>query len=99
MPKIGKINPDDIDEGALVRTEAIIQSMTKAERSKPQIINGARRQRIANGSGTRPQDVSTLIKQFDMMRKMLRQQMGALPGPGSRSSRKARKSMPKMKGF
>jgi signal recognition particle subunit SRP54 len=99
MPKIGKIDPDDIDEGALVRTEAIIQSMTLAERSKPQIINGSRRQRIANGSGTRPQDVSTLIKQFDMMRKMLRQQMGALPGPGSRSSRKARKSMPKMKGF
>jgi len=99
MPKVGKINPDDIDEGALVRTEAIIQSMTPGERAKPQIINGSRRQRIATGSGTRPQDVSTLIKQFDMMRKMLRQQMGALPGIGSRSSRKARKALPKMKGF
>ncbi len=99
MPKIGKINPDDIDEGALVRTEAIIQSMTKAERTKPQIINGSRRLRIANGSGTRPQDVSMLIKQFDMMRKILRQQLGALPGPAGRSSKKARKSMPKMKGF
>jgi signal recognition particle subunit SRP54 len=99
MPKIGKINPDDIDEDALVRTEAMIQSMTLAERSKPQLINGSRRLRIANGSGTRPQDVSTLIKQFDMMRKMLRQQMGALPGTGSRSVRKARKALPKMKGF
>jgi signal recognition particle subunit SRP54 len=99
MPKVGKIDPDAIDENALVRTEAIIQSMTLAERRKPQIINGSRRQRIANGSGTRPQDVSTLIKQFDMMRKMLRQEMGALPGVGSRSARKARKALPKMKGF
>jgi signal recognition particle subunit SRP54 len=99
MPKVGKIDPDAIDENALVRTEAIIQSMTLAERRKPQIINGSRRQRIANGSGTKPQDVSTLIKQFDMMRKMLRQQMGALPGVGSRSARKARKALPKMKGF
>jgi signal recognition particle subunit SRP54 len=99
MPKVGKINPDDIDEDALVRTEAIIQSMTKHERAKPQIINGSRRLRIANGSGTRPQDVTTLIKQFDMMRKMLRQQLGALPVPGMRSSKKARKALPKMKGF
>ena len=74
--------------------------MTLAERRKPQIINGSRRQRIANGSGTRPQDVSTLIKQFDMMRKMLRQQLGALPTePGMRSSRKARRGMPKVRGF
>jgi signal recognition particle subunit SRP54 len=99
MPKIGKIDPDAIDENALVRTEAIIQSMTKAERAKPQIINGSRRLRIANGSGTRPQDVTALIKQFDMMRKMLRQQLGALPVPGMRSSKKARKALPKMKGF
>jgi signal recognition particle subunit SRP54 len=99
MPQIGKIDPDAIDENALVRTEAIIQSMTKAERAKPQIINGSRRLRIANGSGTRPQDVTALIKQFDMMRKMLRQQLGALPVPGMRSSKKARKALPKMKGF
>ena len=98
MPKVGKINPDDIDEDALVRTEAIIQSMTLNERRKPQIINGSRRLRIANGSGTRPQDVSTLIKQFDMMRKMMRQAMGGVPGLG-RKSRKARKALPKMKGF
>jgi signal recognition particle subunit SRP54 len=99
MPKVGKINPDDIDEDALVRTEAIIQSMTLTERRKPQIINGSRRQRIAYGSGTKPQDVSTLIKQFDMMRKMLRQQLGALPTPGVRSARKARRGMPKVRGF
>src|SRR5438034_3050752 len=96
MPKVGKINPDDIDEDALVRTEAIIQSMTLKERRKPQIINGSRRARIANGSGTRPADVTMLIKQFDMMRKMLRQQLGALPVPGMRSSKKARKALPKM---
>jgi signal recognition particle subunit SRP54 len=95
----GKISEDDIDENALVRTEAIIQSMTPAERTKPKLINASRRQRIASGSGTKPQDVANLLKQFDMMRKMLRQQLGRIPGIGRRSGRKARKALPKMKGF
>jgi signal recognition particle subunit SRP54 len=95
----GKISEDDIDENALVRTEAIIQSMTPGERTKPQLINASRRQRIAKGSGTKPQDVASLLKQFDMMRKMLKQQLGRVPGLGSRSGRKARKALPKMKGF
>lgn len=99
MPDIGKVSEDDIDEGALVRTEAIIQSMTPAERAKPQIINPSRRRRIADGSGTKPQDVSMLLKQFDMMRKMLRQSLGRIPGVGRKSGRKARKALPKMKGF
>ncbi|MEX0875701.1 MAG: signal recognition particle protein [Actinomycetota bacterium] len=98
IPGIGKISDEDIDEGALVQTEAIIQSMTPTERAKPQLINASRRKRIADGSGTRPQDVSTLLKQFDQMRKMMRQAMGGIPGLG-RKSRKARKALPKMKGF
>jgi signal recognition particle subunit SRP54 len=83
-----------------VMTEAIIQSMTPLERRKPELINGSRRSRIARGSGTKPQDVSQLIKQFEMMRKMMKQQMGTLAGRVmQRSNKKARKALPKMKGF
>jgi signal recognition particle subunit SRP54 len=97
VPGIGKISDEDIDEAAIVRTEAIIQSMTPEERHKPMLINASRRSRIARGSGTMPQDVSQLLKQFDQMRKMMRQAMN-IPGLG-RKSRKARKALPKMKGF
>jgi signal recognition particle subunit SRP54 len=55
------------------RLEAILTSMTKQERSKPEIINGSRRRRIAAGSGTKVEDVNRLLKQFDEMRKMMRQ--------------------------
>jgi len=61
-----------IDEKALVRIEAIIQSMTGEERTKPQIINGSRRKRIAAGSGTNVQEVNRLLKQFDEMQKMMK---------------------------
>ncbi len=63
----------EIDEGQLDRTEAIIRSMTKAERAKPSIINGSRRERIANGSGVRVFDVNQLIKQFEQTRKLMKQ--------------------------
>jgi signal recognition particle subunit SRP54 len=100
LPGIGKISEDQIDEGALVRTEAIIQSMTPRERTKPQLINGSRRERIARGSGTKPQDVSNVVKQFEMMRKMMRSTLGRIPGmPGRKAGRKARRALPKMKGF
>jgi signal recognition particle subunit SRP54 len=61
-----------VDENALVQTEAIINSMTVEERMKPHIINGSRRKRIAHGSGTRVQDVNRLLNQFNMMQKMLK---------------------------
>ena len=61
-----------IDEGVLVRMEAMIQSMTGEERTKPQIINGSRRKRIAAGSGTSVQEVNRLLKQFEEMQKMIR---------------------------
>ncbi len=100
IPGIGKIPDEAIGENAIVMTEAIIYSMTRQERRKPQIINGSRRARIATGSGTKPQDVSQLIKQFDMMRKMMKQQFGGIAGRViGRSNRKARKALPKMKGF
>lgn len=62
----------DIDERAMARLEAMITSMTKEERNKPDLINGSRRRRIAAGSGTQVQDVNRLLKQFDEMRKMMR---------------------------
>ena len=63
----------DIDESRFSKIEAIIQSMTNAERTKPDIINASRRVRIANGSGTKVQDVNLLLKQFSEMKKMMKQ--------------------------
>jgi signal recognition particle subunit SRP54 len=62
-----------VDENALVKTEAIINSMTYQERKKPKILNGSRRMRIAKGSGTSIQEVNRLIKQFGEMQKMMSQ--------------------------
>jgi signal recognition particle subunit SRP54 len=64
-----------VDEGALDRTQAIIQSMNAAERRKPALINGQRRARIARGSGTSVQEVNRLLAQFDQTRKMMRQML------------------------
>jgi signal recognition particle subunit SRP54 len=61
----------DIDDKALVKVEAIINSMTKNERSSPKILNGNRRKRIARGSGNSIQEVNRLIKQFSEMQKMM----------------------------
>jgi signal recognition particle subunit SRP54 len=63
----------NLDGKEMKRVEAIIYSMTTAEREKPQLLNGSRRLRIAKGSGTTVQEVNRLVKQFDQMRKMLKQ--------------------------
>lgn len=63
---------EQVNEGALTRTEAIIQSMTIEERERPSIINGSRRKRIAAGSGTTVQEVNRLLKQFEDMQKMMK---------------------------
>ncbi len=70
----------DIDEKAMVHVEAIIQSMTKKERVDPSIINGSRKKRIAQGSGTNIQDVNKLLKQFKDMKKMMKQFSGMSQG-------------------
>ncbi len=62
-----------IDEQELVRFQAIIESMTPQERTKPNILNASRRRRIAEGSGTRVQDVNKLIKGYDQSKKMMKQ--------------------------
>lgn len=61
-----------VDDTALVRVEAMIQSMTPEERLRPSIINGSRRRRIAMGSGTTVQEVNRLLKQFDEMQRMMK---------------------------
>ncbi|HEX5929959.1 MAG TPA: signal recognition particle protein [Solirubrobacterales bacterium] len=76
MGAMKQLKDADIDEGELDRVEAIILSMTPAERANPDLINGSRRKRIANGSGTKVQQVKQLIKQFDQMRKMMRSMVG-----------------------
>jgi signal recognition particle subunit SRP54 len=73
IPGIGKYTKDlDIEDDAFKHIEAIIFSMTKAERREPSIINGSRRQRIAKGSGRSVQEVNQLLKQFAEMKKMMK---------------------------
>jgi signal recognition particle subunit SRP54 len=74
--KPGALKDAKVDENQMKRTEAIILSMTKAERMRPEIINGSRRKRIAQGSGTTVEDINKLLKQFDQMRKMMKQFSG-----------------------
>lgn len=68
----GKVNEDDIDESKIIKTKAIILSMTPEERNNPDIIKASRRKRIAAGSGTSIQDVNQLLKQFEMSKEMMR---------------------------
>jgi len=71
-----KLKDANVDEKELDRVEAIIRSMTLAERRNPNIINGSRRKRIANGSGTRVQDVNKLLKNFEQSKKMMKKLKG-----------------------
>ena len=77
IPGVGKAMKDvDIDDDAFKGIEAIIYSMTPSERSKPTIINGSRKKRIAKGAGTTVQDVNQLMKQFNQMSKMMKMMQG-----------------------
>ncbi len=93
IPGMGKIVKDmDFDDNAFKSVEVIIQSMTPEERANPDIINGSRRRRIANGSGSNIQDVNRLLKQFEDTRKIMRMEnsgkakrlMRAINTPGRR---------------
>ncbi len=68
-----------IDEKLMARTEAIIKSMTKLEREKPEIINASRKKRIAAGSGVSVEEVNKLLRQFEQIRKMMKQLTGMNP--------------------
>ena len=95
---------DNFDESELTRTEAIIRSMTPAERRLPKLLNGSRRLRIAKGSGTTVTEVNQLVMRFEQAAKMMKTvAKGGMPqipgmgplgmggGPGARSARKAAK--------
>jgi signal recognition particle subunit SRP54 len=102
MGAMKQLKNADVDERELDRVEAIILSMTPQERAHPGIINGSRRKRIANGAGTKVQNVNQLVKQFDQMKVLMKsmangqaptpQQMAKLAGGGQRAPRpKARR--------
>ena len=101
MGAMKQLKNADVDERELDRVEAIILSMTPQERAHPGIINGSRRKLIANGAGTKVQNVNQLVKQFDQMRVLMKsmangqmptpQQMAKLQGAGRAQRPKARR--------
>lgn len=92
IPGMGKAMKDiDIDDDAFKSVEAIIYSMTKKEREDPSLMNGSRRKRIAEGSGTSIQEVNRLFKQFDEMRKMMKM----VSGGGGKNLARMMQNMPK----
>ncbi|QBE50059.1 signal recognition particle protein [Leucobacter triazinivorans] len=100
LPGMGKMKEqlDGFDEREIVRTEAIIQSMTREERANPKILNGSRRLRIAKGSGMTVTDVNQLVQRFEQAAKMMKTVarggvpqipgMGAVPGMGGHGGKK-----------
>lgn len=86
LPGMGSKIKGQVNDNKVVRTEAILNSMTIKERRRPDTIDGSRRRRIARGSGTSVQEVNILLKQFEEMRKMMRQMKGM----------KGKKRLPKM---
>jgi signal recognition particle subunit SRP54 len=91
LPGMSGVQLGDDAERQMVRTEAIIKSMTIQERRKPELLNGSRRQRIANGAGVKIVDVNQLIKQFQQMQKMMRMMKGG-------NQKKLMRQMEAMKG-
>jgi signal recognition particle subunit SRP54 len=84
MGAMKQLKDADVDERELDRVQAIILSMTAEERRRPELIKGSRRLRIAKGSGTSVQQVNQLVKQFDQMRKLMRQiGRGKMPDLGA----------------
>lgn len=107
LPGMGKMKEqlDQFDEREILRTEAIIQSMTKAERDNPKILNGSRRLRIAKGSGTTVTEVNQLVQRFEQAAKMMKTVarggvpqipgMGPMPGMGGGYRKKQAKGKKK----
>jgi len=90
IPGVGKQIKDlDISDDAFKHVEAIIRSMTKEERSKPLVINGPRRKRIATGSGRTVREVNELLVQFDQMRDMMKKMNAMSGGGGGRAALQA----------
>ena len=101
MPGMGamkKLKDVDVDDGELDRVEAIILSMTPHERAMPQIIKGSRRRRIAEGSGTKIQQVNNLVKQFDQMKKLMKHMAnGQMPDQNQMAKMMGQAQRPKIR--
>jgi signal recognition particle subunit SRP54 len=82
LPGAGALKDMPLDEKEMVRTRAILSSMTREERLRPDLIDGSRRLRIARGSGTSVTDINRLLKQFKQMRKMMKSMARGGPGRG-----------------
>jgi signal recognition particle subunit SRP54 len=92
IPGAGKMMKDvDIDDDSFKHIEAIIQSMTPKERTKPTLLNNSRKKRIGSGSGTSIQQVNQLMKQFNQMSKMMKMMQGG----GGRKMMEMMKNMPR----
>ncbi|MCL2465878.1 MAG: signal recognition particle protein [Micrococcales bacterium] len=111
LPGMGQMREalDSFDEREVDRVEAIIQSMTPAERANPKILNGSRRSRIAAGSGTRVSDINELMTRFDAAQTMMRQMargggmpgmpgMGRMPGSGKKAKGRSAQAPRRVKG-
>ncbi|CAG5083419.1 Signal recognition particle protein,ffh [Thermobacillus xylanilyticus] len=98
MGKLKQLKDIQIDERQLARVEAIVKSMTTEEKRNPEILNHSRRKRIAAGSGTTVADVNRLIKQFDDMRRMMKQ-FSTMMGPKGPKGGKGPKGLKGMKGM
>ena len=98
IPGMGNVKDLQVDEKALSRVEAIIQSMTPQERENPGILGSSRKKRIAAGSGTRVEDVNKLLKQFQSMQQMVRQFTGKGAGKKLKKLQK-RGGFPGLGGF
>jgi signal recognition particle subunit SRP54 len=96
MPK--ELKGAEIGDDQLKPVEAIIRSMTLQERRKPEVINGSRRTRIANGSGTTVGDVNRLVKQFSEMQKMMKKMGGMAMGGKGKKGKKGR-GLPNLSGM
>ncbi|OXM15963.1 signal recognition particle protein [Paenibacillus herberti] len=89
MNKMKGMKDMKVDDKQVGRVEAIVKSMTTEEKRKPEVLNHSRRKRIAAGSGTSVAEVNRLIKQFDDMRKMMKQ-FSSMMGPGSKGPKGAK---------
>lgn len=93
MNKLKGIENVDLNDKRFIHMDAIISSMTKAERKDPNVMNASRRRRIANGSGTTVREVNQLLKQFDQTQQMMKQMNGMGKKMGRKNAMKALKSM------
>ncbi len=84
LPGMSQVKQADLDEDAVVRVMAILDSMTLRERERPEILNGSRKRRVSRGAGQSVAEINRLLKQFAQMRKMMKTLQAARPGKGGK---------------